>query len=301
VGRMISSATATNIYGLKDVTVELERFTVIVGPNACGKTTFLKSLSNTVSLPDGGTVLVCRSSGEGELHTSADFVAANHDPRESDSPGVQARGQFFYSPLYLALNASSIRRGSQLGQTISESGLGLGAVLAKVRLEQIDGAQRLATALSKIVPGVVNVGIEASWLKPFVEFEGIGRVAVDQLSEGTLFALVIVALLELPEPPNVLLIDDLDKGLHPSAFVELVNVLRSALASNPTLQIVATTHSPYLLGCFEADEVRVFARKEDGSAACSKLTDHPDFEHWKDSLDPGEFWASVGEEWVLSK
>jgi hypothetical protein len=31
------------------------------------------------------------------------------------------------------------------------------------------------------------------------------------------------------------------------------------------------------------------------------LTDHPDFEHWKDSLDPGEFWASVGEEWVLSK
>jgi predicted ATPase len=202
---------------------------------------------------------------------------------------------------YLSLSSPDLRSGSALGQQMSDTGRGIGAVLARVRLERIDGPQVLADLLRQIIPGVVNVGIEATELQPFVEFSYIGKVSVDRLSEGTLFALAIVAVLTQPEPPEILLIDDLDKGLHPAAFSELVRVLRAAQVVNPKLQIVATTHSPYLLGCFEAEEVRVFARKEDGSAARSKLTDHPDFEHWKDSLDPGEFWASVGEEWVLSK
>ncbi len=202
---------------------------------------------------------------------------------------------------YLSLSSPALRKGSNLGQSLDESGHGIGGVLARVRLERIDGPQVLADLLGQIIPDVINVGIEADRLQPFVEFAHIGKVSVDHLSEGTLFALAIVAVLTQPEPPEILLIDDLDKGLHPAAFSELVRVLRAAQVANPKLQIVATTHSPYLIGCFEAEEVRVFARKEDGSAACSKLTDHPDFEHWKDSLDPGEFWASVGEEWVLSK
>jgi predicted ATPase len=284
---MISSIKINKVFALQDIEVALEPFTIVTGPNACGKTTFLRCMSSEAQLAVGGTVRWTGMTGhvESRIFDQSGSIKSFHYERAQ----------------YLSLSSPDLRSGSALGQQMSDTGRGIGAVLARVRLERIDGPQVLADSLRQIIPGVVNVGIEATGLQPFVEFSHIGKVSVDRLSEGTLFALAIVAVLTQPEPPEILLIDDLDKGLHPAAFSELVRVLRAAQVANPKLQIVATTHSPYLLGCFEAEEVRVFARKEDGSAACSKLTDHPDFEHWKDSLDPGEFWASVGEEWVLSK
>jgi predicted ATPase len=287
---MISSVKINKVFALQDIEVALEPFTIVTGPNACGKTTFLRCLqSQAISAVDGSV--------EWTDHTG--LVGSQWF---DGSGGRRPSGANWYlRSQYLALSSPALRSDTSLGAAMGETGSGLGSVLARVRLEQIDGPQILTDLLGQIIPGVVNVGIEGSRLLPFVEFEHIGKVPADRLSEGTLFALAIVAVLTQPEPPEILLIDDLDKGLHPAAFSELVRVLRAAQVANPKLQIVATTHSPYLLGCFEAKEVRVFARKEDGSAACSKLTDHPDFEHWKDSLDPGEFWASVGEEWVLSK
>jgi predicted ATPase len=284
---MISSIKINQVFALQDIEVALEPFTIVTGPNACGKTTFLRCLSSQAQLAPGGAVRWTGTMQRNELR--------NVDPQGWMQPDNYERAQ------YLSLSSPNLRGGSHLGQGMTETGQGIGAVLARVRLERIDGPQVLADLLGQIIPGVLNVGIEAGGLQPFVEFSHIGKVAVDRLSEGTLFALALVAVLSQPDPPEILLIDDLEKGLHPAAFSELVRVLRAAQVANPKLQIVATTHSPYLLGCFEAEEVRVFARKEDGSAACSKLTDHLDFEHWKDSLDPGEFWASVGEEWVLSK
>jgi predicted ATPase len=274
---MISSVRVRDVLALHDVLIELEPFTIVTGPNGSGKTTLLRSLTPGFA-PAVKKVLVTYTNGNSGYRSE-------HEPKSQ----------------FLAINSQALRTGTFLEHPFQETGLGLGAVLARVRLEQIDGPQRLAQLLGQIIPGVKNVGIEGQQLLPFVEFEHVGKVSAEQLSEGTLFALAIVAVLIQPDPPSLLLIDDLDKGLHPAAFSELVKVLRAAQKANPNLQIIATTHSPYLLGCFEAQEVRIFARKPDGSAACSKLTDHPDYEHWKDSLDPGEFWASVGEEWVLAK
>jgi predicted ATPase len=287
---MISSLKINKVFALQDIEVTLEPFTIVTGPNACGKTTLLQCLNSQALHAVDGFV---------EWRDSTGLVASHWF---DGSGGRRSTGSnWVVKSQYLALSSPALRSDTFLGAGMLESGSGLGSVLARVRLEQIDGPQVLTRLLGQIIPGVVNVGIEGPRLWPFVEFQQIGKIPADRLSEGTLFALAIVAVLTQPDPPQILLIDDLDKGLHPAAFSELVRVLRAAQVANPSLQIVATTHSPYLLGCCEAEEVRVFARKEDGSAACSKLTDPPDFEHWKDSLDPGEFWASVGEEWVLSK
>jgi hypothetical protein len=37
---------------------------------------------------------------------------------------------------------------------------------------------------------------------------------------------------------------------------------------------------------------------DDGSAMCKPLTDHPDFERWKESMSPGEFWSTFYEDWL---
>jgi predicted ATPase len=86
--------------------------------------------------------------------------------------------------------------------------------------------------------------------------------------------------------------------LHPKAQREIVRVLRKILDEDHELQIIATTHSPYIVNELDPKQVRVTWAQEDGATRCKRLDSHPEFERWKDELWPGEFWSIVGEEWV---
>jgi len=47
------------------------------------------------------------------------------------------------------------------------------------------------------------------------------------------------------------------------------------------LQIVATSHSPYLIDELNDDEVWVLNLRDDGTAAAACLADHPDAERFR--------------------
>jgi hypothetical protein len=64
------------------------------------------------------------------------------------------------------------------------------------------------------------------------------------------------------------------------------------------LQILATSHSPYLLDHLEADEVWLTNLDENGCTVARRLSDHPEHDEWSDEMSPGEFWSYVGESWV---
>ncbi len=121
----------------------------------------------------------------------------------------------------------------------------------------------------------------------------------DQMSEGTLLTLVILTALHQEETPRVLLIDDLDSGLHPSAQEEMVEILRKITEKRKDLQIVFTTHSPYILNRLKPDEINVLTADEDGYCRANLLSEHPKAEAAAKVMEPGELWSSVGESWVL--
>lgn len=52
------------------------------------------------------------------------------------------------------------------------------------------------------------------------------------------------------------------------------------------------TLNPYHLSI--AEFKNVFVWNKNGKR---RLSDHPDYERWKDKLDAGEFWVSVGSDW----
>jgi hypothetical protein len=64
------------------------------------------------------------------------------------------------------------------------------------------------------------------------------------------------------------------------------------------LQIVATSHSPFLLDALEHREVRLTTLADDGSVLCAPLGEHPSFERWKNLVHPGELWSSELEDWL---
>ena len=81
----------------------------------------------------------------------------------------------------------------------------------------------------------------------------------------------------------------------------VVKLLRKVLDQQPDLQIIATTHSPYLVDTLSPEEVRVTTIQEDGSVACARLDQHPDYPRWKDEYFPGELWSLFGEKWVAER
>ncbi|KAF5417700.1 MAG: hypothetical protein C5S48_00015 [Candidatus Methanogaster sp.] len=75
-------------------------------------------------------------------------------------------------------------------------------------------------------------------------------------------------------------------------------MIRKLMKNNPDLQIIATSHSPYLLDHLKPEEIRLTTLDDKGCAHVGKLKDHPEFEKWKETMRPGEFWSSVGEDWI---
>ncbi len=145
----------------------------------------------------------------------------------------------------------------------------------------------------------VDWGSEGSRLELLVDFQNAQGIPASAVSEGTLLTLGLLTLL-LTDCPNVLLLDDIDRGLHPKAQWELVGILRTMLNRHPELQILTTSHSPYLLDSLEVEEVWVTALDADGASHCRQLADHPRASELLDVLTTGELLSSQGEDWVLT-
>jgi predicted ATPase len=130
-----------------------------------------------------------------------------------------------------------------------------------------------------------------------LEWDGLGWIAADQLSHGTLLALGLVTALRW-NPARMVLLDDIDQGLHPAAQRKLVTTLRQILEQQPHVQVVATSHSPFVLDVLQAEEVFVAGAESTTSTRIRRLDQHPAWAKRSQYMHPGEFWSAVGEDWV---
>jgi predicted ATPase len=188
---------------------------------------------------------------------------------------------------------------------MAPDGSGLHTALANMALNDPDSWQALQANLRLIIPSIRRLRhTKAPIHEPaalLFDTVGADSVPADQVSEGTLLVLGLLAALHSSSRPNLVLLDDLDRGLHPKAQKELITLLRGLLKSNPGFQLVATTHSPYMLDCMRVNEVRMTFLKEDGATVCAALTSHPKYPKWKDEMTPGEMWSLFGEKWLTEK
>jgi predicted ATPase len=111
---------------------------------------------------------------------------------------------------------------------------------------------------------------------------GAAGVNADAVGEGTLLALGLLTVIQGPRRAELVLLDDVELALHPAAQEQLVGVLRKLQKDDPELQIVATSHSPFILNFVDPAEVRITALGPDGAAVCEELVHHPQFDRWKD-------------------
>ncbi|HET7504626.1 MAG TPA: AAA family ATPase [Kofleriaceae bacterium] len=136
---------------------------------------------------------------------------------------------------------------------------------------------------------------------PF-DFRGAPGVPAHGASHGTLIVVALLAILHGEHRPNLILLDDFDHALHPRAQMELVRMLKRLLALEAftDVQVVATTHSPYMLDELEPSEIQVFALRDDGTVASRRLSEHPEAAKTRGALAAGQLWSLDPErDWVL--
>ena len=133
------------------------------------------------------------------------------------------------------------------------------------------------------------------------DFDHAPDISAEDASEGTMLLLGLLTIIESKPPGDMtIMLDDLDRALHPKAQRELVGYLHELVRSRPGLQIIATTHSPYLVEHLAYEEVRAITQRPDGTSVVASLADHPQAERWREEMSAGEFWGSVGESWVAA-
>ncbi len=199
---------------------------------------------------------------------------------------------------------------------VEADGTNTAVVLAAMKLGDDDRFDVIEEAMRRLVPSLERVRIRPETITEHVEagritrrgskiyfdFHGAKDIPADGASHGTLILLSLLTALYGPTRPALVLIDDIEQALHPRAQREFVQLLKD-LMERPEfsdLQIVATTHSPYVLDLLEPSDVYAFALRPDGTVASKRLSEHPDASAMKGSLTAGQLW-SLDEErnWVL--
>lgn len=231
--------------------------------------------------------------------------------------------------VWLALVPRRIEEPSVADSTaprIGRDGSGTASVFASMQMSQPRLAIAVSDAVSKVVPTVMAVRtrrvkvqqtkgrpirVDATTV-PFSDGEDmIGEqlvfdmlsgndVSAHAASAGTLIVTALATAIMAQSGPRVVLLDDVESGLHPEAQREVIAMLREMCAQDPDLQILMTTHSPYVVDGFDPKDVWVVVADAEGLAHARRLSDHPDAARAQQTLATGELWTAFGEDWALA-
>jgi predicted ATPase len=109
-------------------------------------------------------------------------------------------------------------------------------------------------------------------------------------STGTLRVLAIIALLKDPDPPPVIFIEEIENGLDPRTVGLVVDLVREATASGRT-QVIATSHSPYLLDLLELEDLVLCQRDASGEPKFRRADSDKALQAWREDFTPGKLYA----------
>ncbi|MEA2174844.1 MAG: hypothetical protein QOD00_2436 [Blastocatellia bacterium] len=128
---------------------------------------------------------------------------------------------------------------------------------------------------------------------------GKHRIRASELSQGTLFALAFLTLAYLPQPPSIVCFEEAEHGIHPRLLVEIRDAMyrlcypKDYGEKRDPVQVIATTHSPYLLDLYkDHPEEIVIANKDAQGIQFERLSEKPDISEFLQDAPLSEVWYS---------
>ena len=331
---MIESIDFANYKALRQTTLPLAPFTLLLGPNGSGKSSVLQALrgvaglaagtpseiswKSIVSVPGHDQKMVVQARLHVRWNDSLVEVPFSWQSNNKNKMGelriesgkelhgepVAALRQWLSRMQVFALDASAIAQPVAVNSgPLQANGHGLAAVLDDLKDNHPERWELLLGELGRWLPEYDYIlfdkpdpGQKAIALRTR---RGKHRIPAKELSQGTLIALALLTLAYLPNPPSLVGLEEIDRGLHPRLLRHLQDALyrlsypKSCGEQRPAIQVIATTHSPYVLDLYrDHPEEIVLARKEGLEVEMKRLTDIEHFEEILGESPLSEVWYS---------
>jgi predicted ATPase len=186
---------------------------------------------------------------------------------------------------------------------LATNGRNLAAVLVELRERQPQLFARLEAEFRRALPDFAGIepqpAGEGRVTLALRLIEENALITAENISQGALYTLAILTLSFSPLPPTMLCLEETDRGVHPRLLREIRDALYrlsypvSFGEAREAVQIVATTHSPFLLDLFrDHPEEIVIANKRGSSATFERLSDRPDVKEILREGSLGDIWFS---------
>lgn len=206
---------------------------------------------------------------------------------------------FLERAVFLRLSPTAIAMPSRMESAawrplLSDDGHDLASLLMRMSVKQLG---RVVDRLHDIFPGVEGLTVEPVGnehrftVRERMRARGGTRsfdIPSSLLSEGMRRLVAIFALLESEPKPSLLVIEEIENGLDPWTLQYVLDALRTA--SNG-IQILLTTHSPFLLDHVASDEV-IHVQRQAGDTSYERVSELEQVARYERVLAPGAMYLS---------
>lgn len=170
---------------------------------------------------------------------------------------------------------SAIRTVNHLSvdEYLSDIGTNLSTVLSKIKENQPFAYEEIQDQLKKINPQFEELIFEQMGGRSYLrikEYYLSKNIPLEHLSDGTLHFLLMLSIFYNTERGQVLIIEELELGLHPEAVYFLAKAINYAVEDGAQLFVV--THSPSLLNDFALEAVHVIEKGEKNQTIIKSAT-----------------------------
>lgn len=183
-------------------------------------------------------------------------------------------------------------------------GSNLAGALTYIRDQDEDAYDHLREELQRWLPEFDSIGFtndQNGYRSLYLRQAGTKQqIPATELSEGTLLALALLAIVHQPGAPTLIGLEEPDRGLHPRLLREVRDALyRISFPSDfgtkrQPVQVIVTTHSPLFLDLFKdhPEQIIIAEKNADGSATFKNLSEDKQLQEMIGDAPLGEVWYS---------
>ena len=298
---LVRQVRIINYKCLRDVTVDFAPMTILVGPNASGKSAILEALNPGRSFESRE---FWRGSTEGQAGTAYDLADGSRTARTARGaigPFAGRKGADFFFQL-VKFDVDRLRRSSKLNRSrkVTASGEGIVNVFSTLSRREQEG---FAKTFARIVPVYSDVDTVPYsnghlQLRFYDRWDRTLTYAPEQVSDGTMMAFAYLLLQYQLDRPELLCIEEPERGLHPYLLQQVVELLRGMAEGRigpKPMQVVIATHSAMLLEYARPEEVR-FVDRDPQDGATFVTAPPVDEEGWQETFEV--YRRSLGDVWL---
>lgn len=304
---MLTQVDIQNYRSIYKASVPLSPFTLLIGANGTGKSNFLKLLkeASDVSKATPNPEKSMKASKHHAFRAESQIISLKNDQQQIYQINNHATQDPFALDASIQVQLAGLQNEKvqnsedlielrdvkifnldpeKAGNTeylisdpvIQEDGEGIVQVLDSLKTgDREDLFNKIEETFKRHIPEVEKLSfasVENGKTLQVRERHLPAPTPVKSLSEGMQLALMLITILYQERRPSLVCIEDLDRGLHPRLFQRIVELCFDLSRGENGIQIIATTHNPYLVDEFkDHEEAVVIVEKEHGQTKFTTL------------------------------